>query len=186
MSHLSIHQSDRPSFALLTTSQPDVITRLLADIGVAFRQWPLERSFSGDESSELVLQTWQCQINQLMLDEGYTTADVVSVSPEHPERQALRQKFLAEHTHSENEVRFFVRGGGVFFLHVKGFVYRVICTRGDLISVPANTPHWFDMGQVPDFTAIRLFTDPQGWVAHYTGSDLSHFFASPYEQKKAG
>jgi len=52
----------------------------------------------------------------------------------------------------------------------------VLCTKGDLISVPANTPHWFDMGPNPNFTAIRLFNNPEGWVANFTGSDIAQRF----------
>jgi len=45
-----------------------------------------------------------------------------------------------------------------------------------LISVPARTTHWFDMGSAPDFKAIRLFTTDNGWVAEFTGSDISTKF----------
>ena len=46
----------------------------------------------------------------------------------------------------------------------------------DLISVPAGMRHWFDMGPAPNFTAIRMFTTPDGWVARFTGDPIaSHF-----------
>ncbi|VEA72042.1 Acireductone dioxygenase (Fe(2+)-requiring) [Serratia rubidaea] len=66
--------------------------------------------------------------------------------PDHPQREALRQKFLSEHTHGEDEVRFFVEGAGLFCLHLNQRVYQILCEKNDLISVPAHTPHWFDMG----------------------------------------
>ena len=88
----------------------------------------------------------------------------------------MRQKFLAEHTHSEDEVRFFVDGHGLFSLHVAAEVYEVLCEKGDLISVPANTKHWFDMGPNPRFVAIRFFNNPEGWVAQFTGSDIADRF----------
>ena len=50
---------------------------------------------------------------------------------------------------------------------------QVVCTQGDLISVPADTPHWFDMGARPHFQAIRFFTNPEGWVASFTGSAIA-------------
>ena len=111
-----------------------------------------------------------------MASDGYQTFDVVSLSEDHPEKDAMRQKFLAEHTHSEDEVRFFVAGEGLFSLHVDSRVYEVLCTRGDLISVPANTRHWFDMGPRPNFVAIRLFNNPEGWVANFTGDDIADRF----------
>ena len=88
----------------------------------------------------------------------------------------LRRKFLDEHTHAEDEVRFFVEGEGTFYLHLGGRVFRTLCCRDDLISVPAGTPHWFDMGPAPRFAAIRLFTNPEGWVARFTGSPIAEGF----------
>jgi 1,2-dihydroxy-3-keto-5-methylthiopentene dioxygenase len=88
----------------------------------------------------------------------------------------LRQKFLAEHTHSEDEIRFFVAGSGNFILHVGGKVYDAHCTQGDLISVPAGTKHWFDAGEAPSFTALRVFTDTSGWTPEYTGETISERF----------
>ena len=77
----------------------------------------------------------------------------------------MRAKFLDEHRHGEDEVRFFVAGRGLFVLHIEEHVYAVLCERNDLISVPAGTRHWFDMGEHPHFVAVRLFNNPEGWVA---------------------
>jgi 1,2-dihydroxy-3-keto-5-methylthiopentene dioxygenase len=32
------------------------------------------------------------------------------------------------------------------------------------------------MGENPNFKAIRLFTTSEGWVAHFTGSDIARRF----------
>ncbi len=74
-------------------------------------------------------------------------------------------------------MRFFVDGQGLFGLHLGERIYEVLCTKGDLISVQANTPHWFDMGPNPNFTAIRLFNNQEGWVANFTGSDIAQRFS---------
>ena len=42
--------------------------------------------------------------------------------------------------------------------------------------VPDGTRHWFDMGPNPFFVAIRLFTNPAGWVANFTGTDIAARF----------
>ena len=73
-------------------------------------------------------------------------------------------------------LRFFVDGQGLFYVHPDDKVYLVLCEQGDLISVPAHTRHWFDMGENPSLKAIRLFTTPEGWVAHFTGSDIARRF----------
>ena len=70
----------------------------------------------------------------------------------------------------------FVKGQGLFCLHIDDKVYQVLCTRNDLISVPANTPHWFDMGPEPEFTALRFFDNVEGWVPHWTESDIAGKF----------
>ena len=42
--------------------------------------------------------------------------------------------------------------------------------------MPAGTRHWFDMGEFPHFVAIRLFNNPEGWVANFTGDDIAGRF----------
>lgn len=61
----------------------------------------------------------------------------------------------------------------------------VLCQAGDLISVPDGALHWFDMGPEPEFTCVRLFTNPQGWVAEFSGSEIADQFPR-YESLVAG
>jgi 1,2-dihydroxy-3-keto-5-methylthiopentene dioxygenase len=111
-----------------------------------------------------------------MGDSGAGSADVLKLTPDNPQKDVLRAKFLNEHSHTEDEVRFFVHGSGNFILHLNGRIYDAHCTAGDLISVPANIQHWFDAGERPFFTALRIFTDTSGWVPHFTGTDISSRF----------
>lgn len=149
------------------------ISKRLNDIGVQFERWPTAAQLAEDAGQDEILAAYQEEVANLMATHGFKTADVISVGPDFPDKVALRQKFLAEHIHSEFEVRFFVGGKGLFFLHPDEHVYAVYCEQGDLISVPANTKHWFDSGAEPDIKAIRLFTNPEGWVAQYTGDDIA-------------
>jgi len=109
-------------------------------------------------------------------EHGFRTVDVVSIAPDNPNRETMRAKFLDEHFHQEDEVRFFVAGSGLFTLHVDHTVYEVRCEAGDLIAVPDRMTHWFDMGPEPSFVAIRFFTEPDGWVGHFTGTDIAQKF----------
>ncbi|MEO0421352.1 MAG: cupin domain-containing protein [Pseudomonadota bacterium] len=149
---------------------------LLSERGVRLEQWDTETSITAGADPDAVLAAYRAQIDRLVAAEGYQSVDVVSIHPEHPDRAVMREKFLAEHTHAEDEVRFFVDGQGLFTLHLGEEVFEVLCERGELISVPANTPHWFDMGPRPSFVAVRLFNNPEGWVAHFTGSDIADRF----------
>ena len=100
---------------------------------------------------------------------------MIRVDEHTPNLGGIREKFIREHTHSEDEVRVFVEGQGFFWFHKEGRddeVFALLCEQGDLISVPANTKHWFDLGDPPKVRAIRLFTDQAGWVPHYTNSGI--------------
>lgn len=156
----------------LDTGDAERIAAALEPIGVRFERWPLRDLDPEDD----VLAAYAPEVERLKAQGGYSTVDVVRMVPDHPDRAALRTKFLDEHRHVEDEVRFFVEGEGLFTLHAGGKVHALLCTAGDLISVPAGMPHWFDMGPSPRFTAIRLFIEKEGWVAHFTGDDIAARF----------
>lgn len=160
---------------LLDTRDPMTIAEELAIHGVRFERWP-SRPIAADADQEAVLAAFAPEVAQLKAEQGYRSVDVIRMVPDHPEKDALRSKFLSEHRHAEDEVRFFVEGAGLFTLHLSNRVYAVLCEEGDLISVPAGTPHWFDMGPIPRFTAIRLFTNPDGWIAQFTGDAIADRF----------
>jgi 1,2-dihydroxy-3-keto-5-methylthiopentene dioxygenase len=173
MSHLRLFAVDNATQPLLESSDAGEISAVLANAGIRFEQWQAGAPLSSLSSNDDILQAYAADIQRLKHERGYITVDVISLSANHPDKAALRQKFLAEHTHSEDEVRFFVRGQGLFCLHIAGKVYQVLCQQNDLISVPAGTTHWFDMGSEPEFSAIRLFNNPDGWVAKFSGSDIA-------------
>ena len=159
-----------------TTTDPAVIAETLGGLGVHYERWQANRALPANAGQLEVLEAYQDEIEQLNADHGFQSVDVVSLGPDHPDKEALRRKFLAEHTHEDFEIRFFVAGRGLFYLHVDRQVYLVLCEQGDLISVPANTTHWFDMGVNPDFKCIRFFTTPEGWLGNFTGSDIAKRF----------
>lgn len=175
MSILKIYQEQQPEQAQTFTDYDDIITRLAAH-GIRFERWQASAPLPADATQAEVIAAYQADIQRLMQENGFQSVDVVSLNPDHPDKAALRAKFLNEHTHSEFEVRFFVEGQGLFYLHLGDQVYTVLCEQGDLISVPAGATHWFDMGANPHFKAIRLFTNPEGWVANFTGSDIANRF----------
>ena len=80
----------------------------------------------------------------------------------------MLDKFKKEHTHSEDEVRFTIRGQGIFHIHPEnGPVFGIHVEQGDLINVPAGTRHWFNLCDDRTIRCIRLFEDPAGWTPHY-------------------
>jgi 1,2-dihydroxy-3-keto-5-methylthiopentene dioxygenase len=176
MSRLTIYREDAPGTPVFQSEDGDVIARELNSIGVRFERWESPVPISGDDAAEKVLDAYRPYLDKLMGASGAGSADVIKLTPDNPNVAALRQKFISEHTHTEDEIRFFVDGSGNFILHVDGKIWDAHCTKGDLISVPAHTRHWFDAGDAPRFTALRVFTDTSGWVPHYTGDDVSDRF----------
>ena len=176
MSRLRIFDESLPATPQATFHKHAAIAAELGKVGVRFEQWEAGQPIIPGASQDEVIAAYRADIERLMDEEGYRTVDVISLTPDHPDRATLRQKFLNEHTHAEDEVRFFVAGSGLFTLHIGDRVYEVLCEKGDLIGVPDNTPHWFDMSESPSFVAIRLFNNPEGWVARFTGSDIASRF----------
>lgn len=175
-SRLRIFADEHPDEPLLATGDRAAMARELAAIGVTFERWEASRPVAPGDAPEAIMDAYRTDIDRLVAERGFRSVDVVSIAPDNPQRETMRAKFLDEHFHKEDEVRFFVAGSGLFTLHVDGRVYEVLCTRGDLIAVPDSTTHWFDMGAEPSFVAIRFFTEPDGWVGHFTGTDIAQRF----------
>jgi 1,2-dihydroxy-3-keto-5-methylthiopentene dioxygenase len=152
------------------------ISSILGSLGVEFEHWKADQPLAADAEQDAVLAAYQASIEALNKRYGFQSKDVMALRPDNPKKDEFRQKFLAEHTHADFEVRFFVDGSGLFYLHINNKVYMVLCEKGDLISVPANTTHWFDMGSKPNFKCIRLFTAADGWVGSFTGSEIARSF----------
>jgi 1,2-dihydroxy-3-keto-5-methylthiopentene dioxygenase len=179
MSLLVIHPETGPATAAepaRRSDDPAVIAAELARRGIGFERWPAQRSLAPEADEAAILAAYAAEIGRVRQRTDLPTVDAIRVSPDHPERQALRQRFLAEHTHAEDEVRFFVEGQGLFCLHLGEEVLQLICGRGDWIAVPAGTRHWFDMGPEPRFCALRFYRDPSGWQAAFTGSAIARRF----------
>ena len=172
MSRLQVFAETDGTIPLLDTRDGDTIGAALGEIGVRFERWPLKPLATDSD----ILAIYAPEVERLTRAGGYRSIDVAKIAPDHPDRAAMRGKFLSEHTHGEDEVRFFVEGEGLFTLHHDARVFNMLCGAGDLISVPAGMRHWFDMGASPRFTAIRLFVNSDGWIAAFTGSDIAERF----------
>ncbi|MCU0889999.1 MAG: acireductone dioxygenase, partial [Rubritepida sp.] len=137
MSRLTVWDADTKA-ELLRTENPEEIATALKAVGVRFERWPVAELPPG-AAPEAVLAAYRPRLDAFLAETKAGTADVIQLTPDHPMKDALRDKFLKEHTHTEDEVRFFHEGAGNFVLHLNGRVYDAHCTQGDLISVPANT-----------------------------------------------
>ena len=125
---------------------------------------------------DAVLRAYDHCLAPFMEAGGYRTADVICVNPDTANLPELREKFLREHTHAEDEIRFFVAGQGYFWFNFDKPGEPVVCVKceaGDLLSVPAGFKHWFDLGE-PAFG--RLAVEPVQDPCHRHGVEtrVSH------------
>lgn len=181
MTTLTIYKDSDASKPLSQHTDVASIREQLASIGVEFERWDASKPLSEKAEQAEVIEAYKDSIEKINKKYGYIQIDVVSMQPDHPSAAVARTKFLAEHTHSDFETRFFVDGQGIFYIRKNGKVFMTLCTKGDLINLPANTTHWFDMGEKPFFRAIRFFRIAEGWVGHFTGDKISESFPT-YEQ----
>jgi 1,2-dihydroxy-3-keto-5-methylthiopentene dioxygenase len=171
-----------PSVPVLRTDDPAQIEKELAEFGIRFDQWPVSPELPATATADDVMAAYREQVDSLVASEDFKVVDVVRLHPTgEPGWEELaagaRKKFLDEHTHDDDdEVRFFVEGSGIFYLHIGDRVHAVLCEAGDLLSVPRGTTHWFDMGTNPSFCAIRFFHEEEGWVGSFTETGISSQF----------
>ena len=128
----------------------------LAAEGVLNRRLPLEPG------------AFQAPLDALKAAGGYTTQDEVALGPQTPNLEAICAKFVGEHRHDEDEVRFVLEGEGVFEIRASDERWmRVTVTPGDLIVVPKDRYHRFFLTDARAIRCVRLFQDAAGWVPHY-------------------
>ena len=124
----------------------------LAEIGVSYSRVELDGSYIGE----------------IKFLHNVPFHDIITVTEETENYTELRNKFKREHTHDDFEMRLFTHGTASFFISANDLIYELVVGPNDLISIPAHTKHWFDAGDNPNFSAVRFFTDEDGWIAKYT------------------
>jgi 1,2-dihydroxy-3-keto-5-methylthiopentene dioxygenase len=112
--------------------------------------------------------TYKGPLERIMGERGYVTMDQVKMWPEMDNFQALCDKFVGEHLHTDDEVRFVLAGSGVFEIRsLDDRWMKVLVEPGDFILVPANRFHRFYLTDEKKIQCVRLFKDPSGWAPHY-------------------
>jgi 1,2-dihydroxy-3-keto-5-methylthiopentene dioxygenase len=157
----------------LTLRDASAIADYLSNIGIDYEIWQANREVSPDASEAEILEAYSDEIERLKASGGYVTADVINLVPTTPNLDTMLDKFNREHWHDEDEVRFIVKGHGLFHIAPKDSdIVSIEMEAGDLIRVPRGTLHWFNLCGDKTVRAIRLFEDMSGWTPHYTESEV--------------
>ncbi|UVE16239.1 acireductone dioxygenase [Pseudomonas sp. LS44] len=175
MSCLTVYAETSPEQPNKLLTHGEDITATLAEIGVRFERWQTQTPLSRDSSHAELLAAYQPHIDQLRDECGYRASEVLSVTREHRQKDELCAKLLDEHRREQDEVCFFVSGRGLYSVHVNGYVFSLLCEKGDLLVIPAGIRHWFDLGEQPHCIAIRLSGGDDGAV-ELTGEDIASRF----------
>ena len=160
-----------------TISGKTEVAEYLGKIGIEYNVWQPAHPIKPGAAQDEILGAYSNEIEDLKARGGYVTADVISVTPQTPNLDAMLAKFSREHWHDEDEVRFIIQGRGLF--HVNPQTAPVVAIEvepGDLIRVPRGTLHWFDLCATKQIQCIRLFQDPTGWTPWYTDSGVDDKF----------
>ncbi len=114
---------------------------------------------------------YRARIDRVKSERGYVEEDVVDLRPDMAGLDALCQKFIDEHHHDDDEVRYVLEGEGIFDIRSRSDAWmRVLVQRGDLIIVPRARHHRFLLTDAKAIRCVRLFIDRSGWVPHYRAS----------------
>ena len=149
------------------------ISDFLKPFGISYEKWDVEGRVGTETTNEEILEAYAPEIERLKEQGGFVTADVINVTPQTPGLEDMLAKFNKEHTHSEDEVRFTIKGSGLFHIHPDNApVFAIQVESGDLISVPTGTQHWFDLCDDRTIRCIRLFEDTSGWTPHYVDNPV--------------
>ena len=140
MTLLTVYTDGDAPEKVLESEEAENITIALKDIGVSFERWEVAEEFVDGGDQQAILERYREHIARVVEAEGYVLVDVAQLHRTDDEgweelKTAARNKFLSEHTHDDDEVRFFVSGSGIFYLHTQGKVYAVLCEAGDLVIV---------------------------------------------------
>lgn len=116
----------------------------------------------------LETEAYQRPLDALAAEHGYVHQDEVALRPDTPKLEEICAKFLDEHLHEEDEVRFVLEGAGVFEIRSREDAWmRVLVEPGDLIVVPKERYHRFYLTDAKTIRCARLFQDVSGWIPHY-------------------
>jgi 1,2-dihydroxy-3-keto-5-methylthiopentene dioxygenase len=176
MSSLSVYPVSSPDLPNKVLTHFDDIASTLAELGVRFERCSTTLGVRAGTSPTEVIELYQAQIDQLKNERGGQAFDVLSLAEDHPQKAELRAGLLDEHRLDGDLACLFVAGRALFYVHSGDYVYAVRCEKHDLISLPAGTAHWLDLGEQPQLVAIRLFGNPKGWVAQFTGDAIASQF----------
>ena len=171
MSFLHVYHEADSDQPLLSTRDEARIKLELGAHQILFQSHSLP-PLRSTASAEEVLDEHAALIDEMRLRSGCRRIELRGMSPVYPDGQLRRELLYSESRGMGQQWHLFLHGQAIFYLHLAYRVYVVGCERGNLISIPADLPHWFDMGPQPDFVTVTLSEGDTDSLAETT-SDIA-------------
>jgi 1,2-dihydroxy-3-keto-5-methylthiopentene dioxygenase len=160
------------------TNNPTAVSQTLNKAGIPHGNWDTalfsgidyDTILSTPNLQEAVLKTVEQPLAALKITFGYLTEDIIGLTPQSPNLEAILKQFRAEHHHTDDEVRVILHGEGIFGIVPptgKGDPFEVLLTQGDWIVIPENTRHYFYLTEEKTVIALRIFKENPQWEAIY-------------------
>ena len=129
-----------------TTDEGAIDAATLAEHGVIYE-------FLGSDPAE-----YQPRLDAYKTERGYGTQDQIGLSPDTPNLEAICAKFVDEHLHEDDEVRFVLEGEGIFDVRSNDDRWmRIVVEPGDLIIVLSYAQ--YDEAELDGYEPIVVHVD---------------------------
>lgn len=165
MSILSVFHPSSPELPNKVLTHPDDIATTLAAQGVRFAHAEHGLHVRPGTPEDEVLGACRGYLDQLMTAHGSKAFVMLNRDGEAPAQVDVRD----EHEHDAEEVFAVVSGRAQVGLRLGGWVYSVLCEKGDQLVIPAGARRWVELGDAPFCLALRLYASEQGVQARFTG-----------------
>jgi 1,2-dihydroxy-3-keto-5-methylthiopentene dioxygenase len=172
MSILSVFHPDSPALPNKVLTHHDDIAATLAEHGVRFAHAEHGLRVRPGTAQDEVLGACRVYLDQLMTGHCSKAFVLLNRDGEDPVQVDVRD----EHVHDADEVFAVVGGRAQVGLRLGGWVYSVLCEKGDQLVIPAGTRRWVELGDTPFCLALRLYGSEQGVQARFTGDVAARAF----------
>ena len=174
MSSLAVYPHTSPELPNKVLNHADDIASTLSAVGIDYRQLELPAALRpGCEQAEFDA-AYGLWLQAFMGKEGHVQQELFNLQRNHPQKLELRARYLDEQVQSSASTWLFLGGFAQLSVHLDGYVYVLQGERGDLLTLPAGTRHWFDLGEEPHVLALRLSLGDE--TPERTGDDIASRF----------
>lgn len=171
MSHLALFNQFNLQSPYKVSDDFSVQVAELAEDGVYFSKREVLSTLPNSKlGRDQLIKLYQELVDDIKRDHNYLYADIAQLSKNDPHSVVARSQYISEHTHSEDEARFFIEGAVLVYIHVNQKIHILQCGPGDLLIIPKRVKHWMDIGPEPSFTSIRWYNTKGGLQTEFTGS----------------